>query len=100
MNTIRKKNLTRAATSALIFIVIIVAVDFFYDKFDPIWLYLLKSLVFFLVYYTLECTCYHPVNETKEEHEAKDLAIIESIKKQTEPFRGKEDAKNAPIAED
>lgn len=100
MNTIRKKNLTRAATTALIYIIILVMVDFFNGKFDPIWMYLLESLVFFLIYYALECTCFHPVNETKKERAAKDLAIAESIKKQTEPFRGKEDAKNAPIAED
>lgn len=99
MNTIRKKNLTRAATTALIFIIILVTVDFFNGKFDPIWMYLLESLVFFLIYYALECTCFHPVNETKEERKAKDLAIVESIKKQTEPFRNKENDQDSLIAD-
>lgn len=89
----------RAAISAFIFIIILAAEDFFSDKFDPIWLYLVESLVFFLIYYALECTCFHPVNETKEERKAKDLAIVESIKKQTEPFRNKENDQDSLIAD-
>lgn len=90
MNATRKKNLMRAATSAIIFIILFATMDFFCGELEPIWRYLIECLVFFLVYFALECTFFHPENETKEEREAKDLAMVESLKKQTEPFRGKD----------
>lgn len=94
MNAIRKTNLMRAAISAIIFIIIIAAEDFFGHKLDPFWIYLVESLVFFLIYYALECTILHPKNQTEEERQAQDLAIIESLKKQTKPFRANNDDTN------